>query len=373
MPGPTFIFAGGGTGGHLYPGLAVAEALAERQPEARVVFACSDRAIDSRILGPLDYPFTPQPVRPIRGNPLCWPRFLRGWRASTKLARTLLSDLRPAAALGLGGFAAGPVVKVAAGRSLPAALLNPDAVPGKANRYLAGHVETIFTQHEATAGHFGEAGRKCRCEGCPIRPGLLGAERAEAVASLGLLPDRRTLLVFGGSMLARSLSEAFCAMAGDFDELSERWQLLLLAGPMQRTTAQHYSARAVHAVVLEYCRRMDLAYAAADLAVCRGGAGTVAELAATQTPAVILPYPYHADRQQYHNAEALVRAGAGLIVEDRRNAALTAEGLRAELLPLMQDAERLERMRAAAGELARPGAAGAVADWLLGKADGQTG
>lgn len=372
MERPTFIFAGGGTGGHLYPGLAVAEALADARCDARVVFACSNRPIDARVLGPLDHPFVPQPVRPIRSNPFGWPGFWLAWRESVALARTLLADLQPAAVLGLGGFAAGPVVRAAARAGLPTALLNPDAVPGKANRYLARQVGTIFTQFESTAEHFGGASAWVRCTGCPIRPGLLRADRDEAIRSLGLAPDRRTLLVFGGSLLARSLTEAVTALAEDFDELTDTWQLLVIAGPdLHKPTAQAFNARPIHAVVLEYCRRMDHAWAAADLALCRGGAGTVAELIATRTPAVILPYPHHADRQQYLNAAALADSGAALVLDDHCDTWTNAEGLRNTLLHAMRDESALRALRQAVADLARPDAASAVADWLRRMAKGE--
>ncbi|GAF72090.1 unnamed protein product, partial [marine sediment metagenome] len=129
-----YIFAGGGTGGHLYPGLAVAEALRAKRPDAQVVFACSNRAIDRRILEATPYPYIPQPVRPLPARPWGWPAFLAAWVRSCALARRLMGDLCPAAVLGLGGFAAAPMICRASRVGVPTALLNPDAVPGKANR-----------------------------------------------------------------------------------------------------------------------------------------------------------------------------------------------------------------------------------------------
>ena len=133
----TYIFAGGGTGGHLYPGLAVADELRRVDEDAVVVFACSNRSIDRQILDSLDYPVVPQPVLPLPKSPLKFVSFLRAWKQSKALASTLLNDLKPHAVLGLGGFAAGPVVQEAAKKSVPTAMLNPDSIPGKANRFLA--------------------------------------------------------------------------------------------------------------------------------------------------------------------------------------------------------------------------------------------
>ncbi len=347
MSRSVYILAGGGTGGHVYPGLAVAEALRRRDAEAMIVFACSGRAIDRAILDPLDYAVVPQPVQPFPRGWRQWPGFLLAWRRSTKLARRLLDDLRPRAVLGLGGFAAGPVVHVALRRRVPSALLNPDAVAGKANRHLARRVDAIFTQFPATAGAFpSDLRAKVRCVGCPVRETILHGERDRALEHFGLRKDRHTLLVFGGSTLAASLTEAVSSLAGDLRALGETWQVLAVTGAQRQASTA--AALGDAGVALAYCDRMDLAYAAADLAMSRGGAGTVAELTATGTPAVILPYPHHADRQQYRNAQSLLEAGAAKVVDDRADPAGNTESLRRELLPILRNPERLASLQAAA-------------------------
>lgn len=384
MSNEIYIFAGGGTGGHLYPGLAVAEELAARRPGAKVVFACSERAIDRRILEGQPYPFVPQPVRAIPRRPWGWPGFLGAWVRSGRLARGLIRDLRPAAVLGLGGFAAAPVVFRARRAGVPVALLNPDAVPGRANRVLAGKADVIFTQFASTGEVFGpRLGKRVRCVGCPVRAGVTGGDRAEAMRHFGLRGDRRTLLVFGGSLLAEALGEAVEKLAGELAAHGGRWQVLHISGSgraaeIERTRFDKLTASEAAAGVavrtVGYCERMDLAYAAADLALARAGAVTVAELAATGTPAVLMPYPHHADQHQRLNAGELVRAGAAVICEDRVDAAANAAALREVLLPLMGDAGRLDLMRRAAGKLAgrrfdkltASRAAGEVAAWLAG-------
>ena len=364
MSGPTYIFAGGGTGGHLYPGLAVAEELLRLRTDAKIVLACSNRAIDRRILEPLPYAVVPQPVRPMPRGPKGWGAFLAGWARSSAQARRMIRDLRPAAVLGLGGFAAAPIVRHAARRNVPAALLNPDAVPGRANRLLARHAEAIFTQFASAAEGFPPGSRrKVRCVGCPVARRFSTARRDEALRHFGLRQDRRTLLVLGGSLGAATINEAVAAMADDLDELAETWQVLHVTGP-EKVEAARGRQRRIHVAALEYCERMDLAYAAADLTVCRSGAAGVAELAATATPAVLMPYPYHRDRQQHLNAAALVDAGAAVVVQDRIDAACNAEALRAALMPLLRESSRLEAMRRGAKGVARPDAAQTVAAWL---------
>ena len=368
MSAEVYILAGGGTGGHLYPGLAVAEELAVLRPAAKVVFACSARAIDDRILEAQPYPFVPQPVRPLPARPLGWPGFLLAWARSAGLARRLMADLRPAAVLGLGGFAAGPVVCRASRAGVPTALLNPDAVPGKANRMLAGRADVIFTQFASSRDVFPPGLReRVRCVGCPVRRGLVGGDRAEALRHFGLRGDRRTLLVFGGSLLAEALGEAVARLAGELRELAAGWQLLHISGSPRAGQIERALADAgVGVRTLAYCDRMGLAYAAADLALARAGAVTVAELAATGTPAVLMPYPHHADRHQLFNAAALVECGAAVVCEDLKDPAANAANLRGVLLPLLRDAAALDAMaRAAAGLAGRPSAAAAVAEWLV--------
>jgi UDP-N-acetylglucosamine--N-acetylmuramyl-(pentapeptide) pyrophosphoryl-undecaprenol N-acetylglucosamine transferase len=368
MAGELYIFAGGGTGGHLYPGLAVAEELIARRPAAKVVFTCSNRAIDRRILDPLPYAIIPQPVRPFPKNPGGWPGFLAAWARSARLARHLVAGLHPAAVLGLGGFAAAPVVTGAAARGVPTALLNPDAVPGKANRMLAPKADVIFTQFEFSRDAFPPALRgKVRCVGCPVRRGLLGANRVEGLARFGLRPQRQTLLIFGGSLLAEALGEAVEQLAGDLANFAATWQLVHISGsPSAQRIERALKDNGLAVCTQGYCDRMDLAYAAADLVLARAGAVTVAELVATGTPAVLMPYPHHADRHQFLNAAALAQAGAAVVCEDFKDPAANAGALRGVLLPLLGDAAALATMRQAAAKLtAKSSAASAVAQWLL--------
>ena len=361
-----YIFAGGGTGGHLYPGLAVTEEPTHFRGQARIIFCCSSRPIDRQILEPLDCPVVPQPVLPLPRSVSQIPKFLLAWWGSKALAGDLIRDLRPAAVLGLGGFAAAPLVKAAAKAHVRTALLNPDALPGKANQHLARLVDVIFTQFESTAARFPANVRtKVRCVGCPVRSELLRGDREEAIQHFELLDDRKTLLIFGGSLAAASINEAIVELADELGEFADRWQVLHVVGARKSFgAADAYQRAGIHARTLEYSHRMDLAYALADLVLSRGGASTIAELTATATPAVILPYPHHRDQQQKYNAASLVRAGAAICIPD--TASRTATSLRAELLPLMADPKRLDEMQRRAASLPKRNAASDVAKWLAG-------
>ena len=360
MSRPLFIFAGGGTGGHLYPGLAVAAELTALCDDAQIVFACSSRAIDRRILDPLDYAVVPQPVLPLPARPgAVWP-FVRAWLASKGQSRRMVADLQPRAVLGLGGFAAAPL---AACRKVPTALVNPDAVPGKANRYLARCVDAIFTQFDATAQRLAPAVRaRVTVAGCPIRGAFARADRDEACEHFGLDTERRTLLVCGGSLGAEAINVAIDALVSGSlaDHLADRWQVILITGASQ---AGPPGPDIPHVKRMTYCNRMELALAAADLAVTRGGASTIAELTATGTPAIIVPYPHHRDRQQYLNAEPLTQAGAAVVCE-QTDVPLAAVLGRA-LADIVDDTAFLAGMQAAATQLGKADAARTVAQWMV--------
>jgi UDP-N-acetylglucosamine--N-acetylmuramyl-(pentapeptide) pyrophosphoryl-undecaprenol N-acetylglucosamine transferase len=366
MQSNLFIFAGGGTGGHLYPGLAVAAELLKLRPKAKIVFACSNRAIDRRILDPQPYAIVPQPVKPIPGGLTGWVDFARAFIASATQAKAMIADLKPEAVLGLGGFAAGPVVRAAAKANVPSALLNPDAVPGKANKMLCRYVQAIFTQFDRTITCLPASVRqKVSPLGCPIRTSLLSAPRQQAITALGLKPGLSTLLILGGSLGAASINEAIVKLLPDLAPLADTWQLLHITGPDKSGDLSAALAKApLQAVSMEYCQQMELAYAAADLVLCRSGASTVAELSALHLPSVLLPYPYHRDHQQRLNAAGLASAGSAIICEDAKNPTDNAQRLRQSLLTLMKDAVGLEKMRQSAAAIGKPNAAMDIAQWL---------
>src|SRR5215207_4714470 len=196
---PTLFLAGGGTGGHLYPGLAVAEVLRKTLPDAKILFLCTSKEIDRVILEPTGFEFIPQPVLPLPrmtsvGGLL---RFWRSWRETKDLVRKLIRERKPAVVLGLGGYAAGVAVKVGALKGVPAAIINPDLIPGRANQYLMQYVKAVCCQFGETAQHVPAAQKeKIQVTGCPIRDDIrklaeardldVNAGRAEARARLGL-------------------------------------------------------------------------------------------------------------------------------------------------------------------------------------------
>ena len=170
-----------------------------------------------------------------------------------------------------------------------------------------------------------------------------------------------------GSLGARNINQAVAAIADDLDELADDWQVLHICGPGKRADLEGKVGKKIRHVIMEYCQSMALAYAVSDLVLARAGASTIGELAALSKPAVLMPYRYHSDRQQYLNAQELAHRGAGVIVEDAGDVQINAAALRESLLEIMRNPERLKVMRRAAWGDASSDAAEKIARWMLGK------
>ncbi len=364
----TILFAGGGTGGHLYPGVAVAAALASRLPQARPLFLCTERPIDRVILGPTGYDFVPQPIVPPRTSIGGLLRFWKSWRETKDQVRHLLDDRRPAAVVGLGGYAAGVAVKLAAERGIPTAILNPDVIPGRANLFLMRHARAVCCQFAGTADHVPAEHRgKLRVTGCPIRADIAaGADRATALARLGLDPGLSTLVVTGASLGAQTVNEAMLRVLSDLPMAG--WQVLHLAGRDHAAAVRggYEKLPAVRSRVVDFTPAMADVWAVADLCVSRSGASSCAELTAAGVPSILLPYPYHKDMHQRANAQVLADAAAAVLLDDHKNAEANAARLGPVLASLTADPARRAAMAAAARGLGRPDAAAAVADVVVG-------
>jgi UDP-N-acetylglucosamine--N-acetylmuramyl-(pentapeptide) pyrophosphoryl-undecaprenol N-acetylglucosamine transferase len=361
----TILMAGGGTGGHLYPGIAVAQSISARNPQARCVFLCTARDIDRMILAPTGFESIPQQIVPLP------PRisiggllgFWRGWRETNDLVRRVLRDRQPAAVVGLGGYAAGVAVGFAARRGIPTVVINPDVIPGKANKYLMRAAGAVCCQFEASAAYVEPDQRaKLRFTGCPIRSDIRQRPGREAAAvRLGIDPLLNTLLITGASQGARTVNEAAIAF---FKGLTWRgWQVLHLSGRDHAEKVRAgYRDLGLAARVIDFTPNMADVWAVADLAISRSGASSCAELTACGVPSILMPYPYHKDMHQRANAKVLADAGAAILIDDERDAKKNAEKLRAAIEPLLYDTTKRGAMAAHARALGRPDAADAVAD-----------
>ena len=369
--GRRIFLAGGGTGGHLYPGLAVAEAVLALRPDTAIAFSSTGGAVDRKVLrgpGASGFPVTLVASKPFRlREPWTWPGFLVSLVRAGNQARRRFREFCPDVVVGLGGYASYAPVRVGQKYGAATAVLNPDILPGRANRRLARRADAVFCQFAETVDLLGGA---ARLTGCPVRAGVVGRDRAEALARYGLDARRRTLLVTGASSGARTVNRAVTAMVRERG-LPDGWQVLHLTGELDyEEVARATKGLGVAVSVRAYEHEMGLAYAAADLAVARAGASTIAELLAAAVPTIYLPYPFHRDQHQMRQARAVEAAGAAVVVQDRpADPAGTARDLAEAVALLAGDEARRRGLAQGARAAARPDAAHAVAEALLRLAD----
>ena len=359
------LLAGGGTGGHLYPGVAVAAALIKLRADVKPLFLCTNRPIDATILEPTGFAFTRQPIVPPVKSVGGLLRYFKSWRETREQLRQLRRELQPAAILGLGGYAAEPAVRYFSERKVPAMMLNPDVIPGKANQFLFKKVTKICCQFEATRQHLPAAQQgKMAVTGCPIRDDLLTLpSRAEACQRLGLNPKMMTLTITGASQGAQTVNDATLASLAAIK--LQGWNILHLAGKehAEKVRAEYREAE-IPAAVLDFTPAMNDVWAVTDLTVSRSGASTCAELTACGIAGILMPYPFHKDMHQRANAQVLEQAGAAVLLDDQKDRKKNSERLTPILQSLLYDATKRTTMAAAAKSLGRPDAAEAVARLL---------
>jgi len=370
-----FIFAGGGSGGHLYPGLAVAEALETLESRAQILFLVTQRAIDEKIMSARKWEFLAQPIEPIPNKVIKLWDFCQRWRNSTSLCRKLLREREAVGVLGLGGFASGPMLRMAARADVPIGMLNPDMVPGKANRFSQKYADKIFLQWDESREFFGKNARRCITSGCPIRlsfakEGVDESQQKAVFEDLGLETGRPFLLVMAGSQGGRNVNEAFfegLRADGTLRNLLSTWQICHLSGvdDEKRLREGYQKYRDLKIVVRAFTDKMEILLRQASLVLGRAGASSLAELTAVGVGSILMPYPYHKDDHQMKNAQVLAQAGAALIVRDERDTAKTMPALRQTLCKCLTDKTLLKNMSQAAKKLGKPDAAIRVAQELL--------
>lgn len=363
--GATIIYAGGGTGGHLYPGISVAQAMTQVRPGVKALFLCTQREIDTKILTPTGYEFIPQPIVPPHRSIGGLLKFWKSWRETKDLVKRVLREREIVGVLGLGGYAAGVAVRYAAEKGIPAAILNPDVIPGKANQYLLSHVSKVCCQFAATAEHVSSGQRsKLVTTGCPIRQEFASLpDRAAAAGMFGLDPNLATLVITGASQGSLTVNE------GSVEALKavrlQGWQVLHLAGKEHAGPVRDaYRDAKIDATVVDFTADMDKVWAVADLTISRAGASSCAELTACGIPSILMPYPFHKDMHQRFNAKVLVDGGAAMLCDDAMDRKKNAERLVPMLEALLYDTPKRTAMGQAARKLGMPGAAGNVAQVL---------
>jgi UDP-N-acetylglucosamine--N-acetylmuramyl-(pentapeptide) pyrophosphoryl-undecaprenol N-acetylglucosamine transferase len=350
----TILVAAGGTGGHVFPGIAVANELVRRDPSTRVVFAGTARGLETRLVPRAGYGLELLPILPL--NAISLARALKGLAVlpwGMVRAAALVRRLRPAAVLGVGGYAGGPVTLLAALLGVKAVLLEPNAKPGFANRVLKPFVEKAACSYEEARAYFGVKGV---LTGNPVRGGFAPLPLRDHVAPL-------TLLAFGGSQGSRVLNEALVAALPHLPG-GDALRIVHQTGPaMHEGVVAAYRAAGREAEVVPFLDDMERRVGEADLVLSRSGATTCAELTAAGKAAVLVPFARSADDHQRTNARALAAAGAAVMIEEE---ALDGTSLAEALGALVASPARLAAMEDASRRLGRPDAAARVADLLVG-------
>ena len=361
-PGLSLLIAAGGSGGHVFPGLALARTIVRHEPEATVRFAGTTRGLETRVVPEAGFALDLLPILPLSRR-LSKETLLAPFAAvnGTFAARRLLREHHFDVVCGMGGYVTLPVAVAARMEGVPVVLHEQNAVPGIANRLAARVASRIAVGVEVAAEAFPP--ERTVVVGNPVRPELARLDRAalhdEAVAAFGLDPDRRTLFVFGGSQGARHINQAVIAATAHWPDPAGV-QVLHACGRRDEADVRAAWAEAdpdgrdLLVKVVPFVDRMDLAYAAADLAMTRAGAITMAELTAAAMPAVMVPLPHATADHQAANARAVAAAGGAVVIDD---AALDGPAVAAAVAPLLADPDRLAAMAEAMRSQAHPEAA----------------
>jgi UDP-N-acetylglucosamine--N-acetylmuramyl-(pentapeptide) pyrophosphoryl-undecaprenol N-acetylglucosamine transferase len=350
----SFFFAGGGTGGHIYPSIAVAEQIVKFEPTAKIHFFISDRSIDEQILSKAGFEYSALPARGFS----IWPGKLIGFCTSFLksygIAKRAIAECKSAVVIGVGGFIAAPACFAAHKLKVPVVLLNVDIVPGRANKIIGRWANEIFLQFEDTRQYFAKRKASINVVGCPLRSGFENPEPDKIRGELGLDENKKTLLITGASSGSENINRTVCSLLEKLGVFADDWQIVHLTGTGNHDKVrQKYAEAKIRHKVLSYFDDMPSLLAASDLVVGRSGAVSVAEYAAALLPSICMPYPYHKDKHQYLNAGKLVEAGAAVIVDDLPDEKERQGWLWEELEELMKDETKLQEMRQACKSIAR--------------------
>ncbi|MBV9767296.1 MAG: undecaprenyldiphospho-muramoylpentapeptide beta-N-acetylglucosaminyltransferase [Acidobacteriaceae bacterium] len=347
----SFVLTGGGTGGHIFPALAVARILRERGH--RLLFIGTREGMEARLIPEAGYE-----IEFIRSSGLNrvgvreQVRTMMQLPASVAAASRALRSFRPQAVFSMGGYVAGPVMLAAVLNRIPLIVMEPNAIPGFANRKVARRVYRALLGFESTRAWFPRS--KCEVTGLPVRPEFFTVEPKHG--------GPFTVLITGGSRGARSLNRASRASWPLFRESGSGVRIFHQTGPAEHeSSAQEFAATGLEGQVVPFIKNMAQAFAGADLVVGRAGAGAVNEIAAAGMPSVLVPLPFAADDHQRRNAEALVSAGAARMVLDGE---LNGERLFQEVEKMQRNPGELDEMRARVRRFAKPGAAERAAEVL---------
>ena len=368
MQHPRFIVTGGGTGGHIYPALAVAGELRGRHPEGEILYVGAQKGLEKDLVPREGYEFRALDIRGMERK-ISFGALVSAFKAigSVGQAMGIIRQFRPDAVIGTGGYASFPVGAAAVLSHVPLILHEQNVYPGLANRMLGRFAKGIAISWEESRKGFGGKAELIH-SGNPIRQAIVSTTREEAFEKLKLSPEGKTVLVFGGSQGAVKITDAALGMMELYGKDGVRvilatgkanWQKAKEAAASRGIAFSEELSGDSRFFILDYLHDMAAALAASDLVVCRSGALTLAEITARGIASVLIPHPYVPDDVQRKNAYAMQKAGSSVVIE---NADLDGKRLFAEVSALIADPGRLGSMAAAAKKMAMPDAAGQVAE-----------
>ncbi len=360
----TCVLTGGGTAGHIYPALALAERLEERGWE--VLYAGTPTGVEARLAPEAGIPFQPFVASGFdRSHPLTLITGIVRIQKSTLEAKRWLKQVKPDVVVGFGGYVSIPVVRAAEQLGIPVVVHEQNSVMGLANKMAAKHASAVCVTYGQTCSCV-PGGTRAEVTGNPVRSNILSATREESRHLFGIPEEATMLLVFGGSLGARHINQALVALK---EELLAREDLYVMhvTGPKELEATKAALGltpeEAKRYIVLGYQDKMPQAMAATDAIVSRAGATSLAEISARRIPAILVPYPYATADHQTTNAEAWVESGAALMIPD---AEVEGEGFRRAVLQLVDDPALRQQMRDAAGAADSLLAADCLADTVCG-------
>ena len=358
------MIAGGGTGGHLFPGMAIAEAFIEKEMGNEVLFIGTEKGIETRVLAGGRFPLRTIQAGPIKGKSLLG-KGKAIWNLPTAISEavSILKDFQPQIVLGVGGYASGPTLLAAFLLRLKRAIHEQNVVPGMTNRILRWFSQRVFVSFEETKKYFPE--KKTIVTGMPVR---------REISCLACLPDRSrqeggvkkprenrfTLLIFGGSAGAHQINQKMIEALSQLQEIKSSLKFIHQTGKEDiDLVSKAYQEKGFDALVKPFFEEMAMYYQISDLVICRSGASTIAELAVCGKAAILIPYPYAAHDHQFINAKQLVELGAAVMIRDEE---LSGPLLAKTILHLFNHPEERERMEKAIRQLGRPKAAQEIVD-----------
>jgi UDP-N-acetylglucosamine--N-acetylmuramyl-(pentapeptide) pyrophosphoryl-undecaprenol N-acetylglucosamine transferase len=346
------IISGGGTGGHIFPAIAIADEIKRRNPDVELLFVGAEGKMEMEKVPQAGYKIVGLPIVGLQRK-MSLSNFLLPFKLikSMYLARKVLRNFKPEIVIGVGGYASGPTLKAATMLGIPTLVQEQNSFPGKTNKLLASKVDRICVAYEGLEKFFPK--EKIALTGNPVRKEMVRTEgkKEEAITTFGLSPEKKTILIIGGSLGARTLNQS---IVNSLTSLPNDVQVIWQCGKLYFDELESKTKGSIPESVklMQFVQRMDLAYAAADLILSRAGAISVSELCIVGKPVILVPSPNVAEDHQTKNAMALVETGAAILIKD----STAVENLIPSALRLLRDDKCLNDLRLEIAKLGKPDA-----------------